>query len=131
MNTTTNKLGGNPTFMSEYVPDNCPAAFGFRAILKGGTIDILSDHIHKRGEFTLTDKLKAATQKALPAIRKAVQKGWDNGNINPRETNPVTVFQTDDLIVKADTRASYGYLYVTAYFNPDFPDHAYMYGKVK
>lgn len=103
-------------------PPNATVAWGARAILKRGTIDLLHDRQDSCGPMAAREALaQEMNSGGLDLIRERVQQAWNDGELRGDTENKVVL--VDDAIeggdsgimVEADTRGSCGYLYLVVY----------------
>ncbi len=88
-------------------------AWGARAILNDQWLDLVGDRMHAAGP--LKDDLLAYLKETFPDLdRKVVSMRFD-----PTSDELRTVFEDETAIVVASTNASYGYLYLRAWFKAD------------
>ncbi len=88
-------------------------AWGARAILTDGKLDLVGDRMGGAGP--LKKQLMEYLTATFPDLDKRVEEmTWD-----PASDELQTVFENDDAIVVASTNASFGYLYLRAWFKAD------------
>ncbi len=94
------------------VPD-VTTAWGARAILTDGMLDLVSDR--QGGEGPRKIELMTYLRLHYPDLHvRVAEMSWD-----PGDNELHTVFEDDTAIVVASTNASYGYLYLRAWFKAD------------
>jgi hypothetical protein len=99
------------------IPDNALAAWGARAILSQGYVDLLGDRMASLPEVPMEeseDKTALYTwmeEKAMPQIRKDAESIPGNDDM---------VYPIDDVRFHAryGAQRSYGYLYITTWMDP-------------
>ena len=99
---------------SAEVPDDCAAALGYRAIFTRGALDIVHDRVARH----------FPTQEGHDALL-----GWYGAKVMSwlanlactlRGNDPMTYALDDGRFhVRASAQASYGYLYVTVWMDPE------------
>ena len=103
------------------LPDGIEVAWGARAIMMaGGALDFLPD----RQDAIGPDDERRAFLDYL--VSEVGDKPWERvkalhaeGAIRHDRADEHTLYEDDTVIVKANTNASYGYLYVVAYRKAD------------
>ena len=115
-NTTPNTAFGLP---NTYLPTNLSAVFGMRGIVKGGSLDLMSDRMDRKGDpsaiRTLTDGLKANHKALLDAVATA----YDNGTLDMRSDDLITLVKTDDITIVGSPRTSGEYLHLSAFLTKE------------
>ena len=102
-----------PPFGRNYGVPDVTTAWGARGILTDGMLDLVGDRMGAEGprKPELLTYLKAQ----FPDLDKRVREmEWDSGSEDLQ-----TVFEDETAIVVASTNASYGYLYLRAWFKAD------------
>lgn len=101
-------------------PEDATVAWGARAILRDGFVDLLWDRQSAEGSDEGTRKVFCErVNKVLPVVRAKVKElcsAWRG--MRPNEQEVFVLYEDDGIVVKGDTRASYGYLYLVAYAKP-------------
>jgi len=101
-------------------PEGAPAAWGARAIQLDDTLDFVPNRqsVYSKSEGT-TMALTAVLDR--PGMRKLIMEryteAYNSGKLLPSEAGEVTLFEDLVLVVKADTKGSYGYVYIVAYLD--------------
>ena len=99
---------------SAEIPDDCAAALGYRAILRNGYIDLVYDRVSRHCP---EDGAWQALQhwyevKGVPWLDDLAQRIWSN--------DPATyALDEGPFHARASAQASYGYLYVTLWMDPE------------
>jgi hypothetical protein len=88
-------------------------AWGARAILTDGMLDLVSDR--QGGEGPRKEGLMTYLRLHYPELHVRVAEM----SFDPRWDELQTVFENEDAIVVASTNASFGYLYLRAWFKVD------------
>lgn len=105
-------------------PKNAVAAWGARAILKDGFVDLLWDRQDCKScdEATKAKLVEALNSGVLKRMHECVAERHKQGRIDPTSQCKHLLVQdgADDtgehsIFVEADTRGSHGYLYIVAY----------------
>lgn len=101
-------------------PDGAIVAWGARAIFRNGSINIPRDRWDCIGQLKERKSFLRDVGAHLPLICESAHEAWVNGDLQPDKGGKVTLIDDpveDDrhVVVEADTRASYGYLYLVAY----------------
>lgn len=101
---------------SAEIPDDCAAALGYRAILHRGAIDIVQDRVARH----------FPTQAGHDAILDwygAKGMNWLNNLALDLRGNDPTTYALDEgrFHARASAQASYGYLYVSVWVDPEGP----------
>jgi hypothetical protein len=100
------------------IPDHAKAAWGCRAIWDGsGLPDVVYDRQDADGD-------QATKQALLTHLNDKVKVRWaervrDEASmlgLSPWQAQEATVYEDEWIVVKANSNASHGYLYVVAYF---------------
>lgn len=92
-------------------PEGCLAAWGARAIYNNREVDILHDRQGTAGDPEEIKKLlKWLNSKGLTGFRKMLKKEDLLGS-----DNRVVTYKAGGYVIKANPRASYGYLYLGAW----------------
>lgn len=101
---------------SAEIPDDCAAALGYRAILRNDHIDIVQDRVARHfptqeGHDALLDWYGAKAMNWLDAL---AQRIW--------HSDPMTYALDEGRFhIRASAQASYGYLYVSVWVDPEGP----------
>lgn len=102
------------------VPEDAKAAWGCRAIVtQDGMVDVVPDRVHLAGD-------DPDAQELLSYLMAKVEHRWIEraakllytGVIHTRVAGEHVLFEDDQVVVKGNTNASAGYLYVCAYMRP-------------
>jgi hypothetical protein len=97
-------------------PEDSPAGWGARAILKNGTIDIPYDRQGARGEKADRRKLGDLLNGGImQAINDKVAELHYDYKLRPDQDEEHILHDSDEVRVIGNTNASYGYLYLLAY----------------
>ena len=99
---------------SAEIPDDCAAALGYRAILRNGHIDLVYDRVDRcMVEVTDWHGLQRWYEaKGVAWLDDLADRIWGN--------DPMTYALDDGRFhVRASAQASYGYLYVTVWMDPE------------
>lgn len=97
-------------------PKDAKVAWGARAILKDGNIDLVWDRQSWRGSGTPEhERFLPVLQEALKEARRECLRLWDAHVIRQDQDNLVRLFHGPGCAIVANTNASYGYLYMIAY----------------
>jgi hypothetical protein len=97
------------------LPEGKTVAWGARAIFGGDYfIDLLWDRQDALGEGPELDRLFAWLNGEDGALRKA-RESKARYYLRPNERTEVVLYEDEVGIIKANTNASYGYLYMVAY----------------
>ncbi len=97
-------------------PDDARAAWGARAILRDGCVDLLHDRQGSAGDDEDRRVFCKRVDAVLPVVLAKVKElcsAWHG--MRHDEQNVFVLYEDDGVVVKGDTRASYGYLYIVAY----------------
>ena len=96
------------------IPDDAVAYFGCRAILKNGIVDILLD----RKDCSFNDE-KSKKQFATWFEKQLKPRGWITKEAKLCYGNEDKLHSFDDgkFHIRMNTKASYGYLYITAWMD--------------
>lgn len=96
------------------IPDDCAAALGYRAILRGGAIDIVHDRVARHFPT------QVGHDALLDWYGTKVMNWLDNLTCTLRGNDPTT-YALDEgrLHARASAQASYGYLYVSVWVSPE------------
>jgi len=94
------------------IPDEAETSWGARAIFTNGCVDIVyqdsvGEQSQRLAELMNDGPLEKACEKASDL--------YDEYEITPDSSNDVTLYEDDSLVIRADTNASYGYLYMAAW----------------
>lgn len=98
------------------IPDDCAAALGYRAILRNGYIDLVYNRV---GRHCPEDGAWQALQhwyeaKGVPWLDALAQRIW--------HSDPMTYALDEGRFhIRASAQASYGYLYVSVWVDPEGP----------
>ncbi len=99
---------------NECDPD-AKVAWGARAISNGNHLDIVYDrttwHGTKSGREKFSEKLNGPLKSAMENFSKLRM----DGKLNPDESKTYILFEGSGVIIKANTRASFGHVYLIAY----------------
>ena len=120
-------------------PAGVTACWGARGIFKGGHVELLYDRQGSAGDSVaearvLMDACNTSTkrpgsskkQTPLAMARERARKLYNRGELRGDKANRVTLYEdVGGLVFEADTRGSYGYLYMVAYFRPGTDGVAY------
>ena len=99
-------------------PEDARAIWGARTILEAGSFAIVSDRHHMHGA-TAGDRqalADALNKRILEECRQTVAALLRSGKMRASERNPFELYDGRYFRVVANTQASFGYLYVTAWF---------------
>lgn len=111
----------NPPWAGAVVPEGAPATWGARVIVtQDGHVDFVADRMggagpEKQGRdllFLLNTRMPPSEMGAI--LRDLLREGW----METRAREDFILYMDDDLIVHANTNASAGYCYVTAWLTP-------------
>lgn len=101
---------------SAEIPDDCAAALGYRAILRNGRIDIVQDRVARH--FPTQEGHDAL----LDWYGTKVMNWLDNLALTLRGNDPMTyALDEGPFHARASAQASYGYLYVSVWVDPEGP----------
>lgn len=94
------------------IPDDCAAALGYRAILRGGAADIVHDRVGHR-------MIEVTDWYALRHWYEGTCAAWlDNLTCTLRGNDPATYALDEGRFhARASAQASYGYLYVSVWMD--------------
>lgn len=96
------------------IPDDCAAALGYRAILRNGCIDIVQDRVARH--FPTQEGHDAL----LDWYGTKVMNWLDNLALMLRGNDPMTYALDEGRFhARASAQASYGYLYVSVWMDPE------------
>jgi hypothetical protein len=107
------------------IPEDSPAGWGARAIQQSDMLDLLFDRQDVFGVNEATGQLfldvfnKSGIYLQMQA---EYTKAFREGKLRPDQAGVVTLIDTSVLVVTADTRGSYGYVYLCAYLKPSDDD---------
>lgn len=107
--------------LKQEVPKNSPAAWIGRAIQECEKLDIVPNRTDRFAIDKRHDRaLNAALDHGLFAsvIRNRYEEEYNKGNFDSSQRNVVTLYEDNVLVIKGDTRASGGYVYLCAYLKP-------------
>lgn len=94
------------------IPDDCAAALGYRAILRGGAIDIVQDRVARHFPT------QVGHDALLDWYGTKVMNWLDNLAFTLRGNDPATYALDEGRFhARASAQASYGYLYVTVWMD--------------
>lgn len=94
------------------IPDDCAAALGYRALLRGGATDIVHDRVARH--FPTQEDHDAI----LDWYGTKVMNWLDSLALTLRGNDPMTYALDDGRFhVRASAQASYGYLYVSVWMD--------------
>lgn len=97
-------------------PNDVRAAWGARAILKDGYVDLLWDRQGGAGEEDDRVVFCKRVDKVLPVVRAKVKElcsAWRG--MDPTKSELFVLYEDEGICVKGNTNGSYGYLYLIAY----------------
>lgn len=101
--------------LQDVIPESAVAAWGCRAILKGGVVDVVPD----RKDFHITADVEI--HKLFPKKLQAAfgARGWITKTAHNVRGNSTEVKALDDdnFHIRMSTNASYGYLYISAWMD--------------
>ena len=94
----------------DQAPEKGPA-WGARAIFSDGYVDLLHDRQDRR---EMDKEFAGRINRLLPEAKKQA-KSLMYTSLAPSAREVVTLAEGEGIVIKASTRASYGYLYLIAY----------------
>lgn len=99
--------------MQDVIPDESVAAWGARTILRQGSVDVVWDRqqLDAPDEKNFKAFTKWIDKKGLPWLRKEAKNIWGN-------SSDTHAFDDGPFHLRANAQASYGYLYVAAWMDP-------------
>lgn len=103
--------------LTDAIPEGVATAYGARWIISSGVVDVVWDRQSTAGPDV--DRLTTALDRGI--LKTAIantNRLLVKGHLTPRDTSTVVLFEDKDYVVKANPRASGGYLYVCAYEKP-------------
>jgi hypothetical protein len=101
-------------------PPGASVAWGARAIFKDGGVDLLHDRQGMVGDKGAKESLAEALNGGpLGAAREQAYTLWSQGKIRGDVAGMVTLVDDGQVVIEADTRGSYGYLYMVAYLRTE------------
>jgi hypothetical protein len=117
-------MGGRPVIALEYgytkgVPEGVTTAWGARAIVnRDWTVDLVPDRQASTGPRAaeLVDHLQRVGSRDWFAH---ASEALHPGELHNRERCEATIYEDGVIVMKANTNASGGYLYVCAYFRDE------------
>jgi len=98
------------------LPKGASPAWGARAILKNGQLDLLWDRQSMIGNTV--DKREFArllNKRILLAVHETVEELWKTGHLKPNKDEQHVLYEDDTCAVVANTNARCGYLYLLAW----------------
>lgn len=98
-------------------PEGVTTCWGARAIAQRGCLDILGNRASTMGAPADVKKLLSGANKAK-VLRKAI-KAFEKNPLSGHEQRRVVLADVDGYVCEADTRASYGYVYLCIYKRPE------------
>lgn len=105
-----------PFGLDQAVPTTARTAWGARLIVdQTGYVDFVPDRQGLAGEDRATFLALLAEQFPVEALRNAVGDLLRTGEMSTRDAKDFTLHQSADLEVHANTNASAGYCYITAW----------------
>jgi len=100
--------------LADAVPPGATSAWGCRAIItQDGCVDLVPDRIDRQGPGTILDLLDAEFPPAR--LTGTLASLLRSGQMSTRTQQRFTLYESPTLTVAADTRASAGYCYLTAW----------------
>lgn len=100
----------------ELVPTDARTAWGARLLVtQDGQVDVVPDRMGCAGEDRDEFLLLLTEQFPVPRLLGALFELLTSGHMNTREARDFTLHDSADLEVHANTKASAGYCYVTAW----------------
>lgn len=113
MSTTTHRLAFGD---NDALPEHATAAWGARLIVtQDGYVDLVPD----RTDIFGAEAISGALVKRIPRPLDLVAAALRDSRLNTRQAGRVELYRDDLLVLTADTKASAGYCYVTAYLAAD------------
>lgn len=101
------------------LPDGTTVAWGARAILNSGTVDLVHDRQSTIGTGPELDELLALLNSGVNARWIArVKELCDGLEMRGGKAEHFELYVDQDVTVVANTKASHGYLYIAAYLTP-------------
>lgn len=99
-------------------PEDARAIWGARTILEAGAFSIVSDRqdIHGATAGDRKALADALNKRIIEECRQTVAKLLRSGKMRASEPSQFELYDDRYLRVVANTQASYGYLYITAWF---------------
>lgn len=97
------------------IPDGVAAAWGARAILSYGKVDVLPDRQQPVGEEDARRRLGTLVNSNFGQVRDEVLRLCNRGLMIGNREQKHVLFENDEVIVVGNTNASYGYLYLAAW----------------
>ena len=91
-------------------------AWGARGIVRGDSIDLVHDRMTWHGTTSGKDAFRAKLYDgALETMMSRFTELRRGGKLRGDESSTYILFEGNGLIIKANTRASHGYVYIIAY----------------
>ncbi len=116
-------VGGALIFgLSAEVPENAPAAWGARAIQDEDQFDLVRE---RQDTQAVSDTYRRVLEQVfafrpvLEQVKENYAKLYWQGKLRPDKHKTEVLYEDHALVVKGNTNASYGYLYLCAYIKPD------------
>jgi hypothetical protein len=98
------------------LPEGTSVAWGARAILKNGRIDLLWDRQSMKGCVPdRQDFARFLNKRVLLAVHETIEALWNTGQLKPNKDEKHVLYDDDTCTVVGNTNASYGYLYMLAW----------------
>lgn len=105
-----------PWGLKSAVPEGAELAWGARAILRDGYIDIVGDRQGFIGPSEEAIKsFSQVVQDALPLVKKRVLSLCDSWAIDPGLSENHVLFNSEQLHIVGNTKGSHGYFYLAAW----------------
>ena len=105
-----------PWGLKSAVPVDAELAWGARAILRDGYVDIVGDRQGFVGPSEEAIKsFSKIVQDALPLVKKRVLSLWDSRALDPGFSENHILFNSEQLHIVGSTKASHGYFYLAAW----------------
>ncbi|MDH5523067.1 MAG: type IV toxin-antitoxin system YeeU family antitoxin [Desulfobulbaceae bacterium] len=107
-------------------PENAKVAWGARAILNNGSIDILWDRQSARTPNKETAEAfnRVLNKEVLPVVRKRVKELCNSCEMSGSENKLFTLYHKHGITVYGNTNGSHGYLYLIGFVDHDIMDGA-------
>ena len=100
----------------EALPKGASPAWGARAILKNGRLDLLWDRQSLVGNTVdRREFARLLNKRVLLAVHETVEALWNTGQLRPDKDEQHVLYDDDTCICVGNTNASHGYLYMLAW----------------
>jgi hypothetical protein len=96
------------------------AAWGARAIIKNGVLDIVWDRCDRIGTDADFAPMRAILEGgALARVHRVVKAYYNQGVVRNDKAAEVTLYLDDTIMIVGNTNGSYGYMYLAAFYTDE------------